>query len=83
LPGLCLRLQNSKSQAEQQRMLKEAEFSFKQLTPSVRTAGSALPLHQPPHCMGRVDDARMMATTSLKLDPNNAQVEGLALELNA
>src|SRR4029077_20080227 len=31
--------------------------------------------------MGRIEDARIMAVTSLKLDPNNGQMEGLVGQL--
>jgi thioredoxin-like negative regulator of GroEL len=67
-----------KSEAEFQRVLKEAEFTFRQsfafcpYSPEAlfRYVNLLLPLN-------RVDDALLLAETCLKLDPYNVQVMGL------
>jgi tetratricopeptide (TPR) repeat protein len=68
--------------AEYQRVLKEAEFAFKQAYAFCPYSPEALfryinLLLQ----MGRVDEALMLATTSQKLDPFNGQIENLIFEL--
>jgi tetratricopeptide (TPR) repeat protein len=73
-----------KSEAEFQRLLKEAEFTFKQAfvfcpySPEAlfRYVNLLLPLN-------RVDDALSLAETCLKLDPYNAQVIGLVANLQS
>jgi len=69
--------------AAQQRMLKEAEFSFKQAYAFCPYSPEAVFRYINLLIgMGRVEDARLMAVTSLKLDPNNGQMEGLVNELD-
>jgi thioredoxin-like negative regulator of GroEL len=76
------RIGNAKTPAEQQRMLKEAEFAFKQAyafcpySPEALFRWINLLL-----TTGRVDDAMLIATTSQKLDPFNAQIDNLIFEL--
>jgi tetratricopeptide (TPR) repeat protein len=73
-----------KSEAEFQRVLKEAEFTFRQAfafcpySPEAlfRYINLLLPLN-------RVDDALLLAETCLKLDPYNAQVLGLVENLRS
>ena len=73
-----------KSEAEFQRLLKEAEFTFRQAfvfcpySPEAlfRYVNLLLPLN-------RVDDALLLAETCLKLDPYNAQVIGLVANLQS
>ncbi|HZR20438.1 MAG TPA: hypothetical protein VFE51_24365, partial [Verrucomicrobiae bacterium] len=73
-----------KSEAEFQRLLKEAEFTFRQAfafcpySPEAlfRYVNLLLPL-------SRVDDALLLTETCLKLDPYNAQVLGLADNLRS
>jgi tetratricopeptide (TPR) repeat protein len=68
--------------AEYQRVLKEAEFAFKQAyaycpySPEAIFRYINLLLG-----MGRLDEALMLATTSQKLDPFNGQIENLIFEL--
>ena len=77
------RLARPKTPAEQQRMLKEAEFSFKQAYAFCPYSPEAVFRYiNLLISTGRVDDARRMATTSLKLDPNNGQMAGLVGELD-
>jgi tetratricopeptide (TPR) repeat protein len=69
-------------QAQQQRMLKEAEFAFKQAYAFCPYSPEAL--FRWVNLLittGRTDDALLIATTSQKLDPFNAQIENLILEL--
>ena len=76
------RIANSKTPEEQRRMVKEAEFAFKQAyafcpySPEALFRWINLLLST-----GRVDDALLIATTSQKLDPFNGQIENLILEL--
>jgi tetratricopeptide (TPR) repeat protein len=73
-----------KSEAEFQRVLREAEFTFRQAfafcpySPEAlfRYVNLLLPLN-------RVDDALLLAETCLKLDPYNAQVVGLVENLRS
>ncbi|HTL18576.1 MAG TPA: tetratricopeptide repeat protein, partial [Patescibacteria group bacterium] len=73
-----------KTEAEFQRLLKEAEFTFRQAfafcpySPEAlfRYVNLLLPLN-------RVDDALLLAETCLKLDPYNAQVIGLVDNLRS
>jgi beta-lactamase regulating signal transducer with metallopeptidase domain len=76
------RIANANTPAEKQQMAKEADFAFRQACaldpvgpePVFRYARLLLDL-------GRLDDARIVTQTALKLDPNNAQVEMLTREL--
>jgi tetratricopeptide (TPR) repeat protein len=73
-----------KSEAEFQRILKEAEFTFRQAfafcpySPEAvfRYVNLLVPLN-------RLDDASLIARTCLKLDPYNGQVKGLVDNLEA
>jgi thioredoxin-like negative regulator of GroEL len=63
-------------------MLKEAEFAFKQAYAYCPYSPEAIFRYiNLLITMGRVDEAILMATTSQKLDPFNAQIEGLIYEL--
>ncbi len=68
--------------AEMQRMLREAEFAFKQAyafcpySPEALFRWVNLLL-----TTGRIDEALLIATTSQKLDPFNGQIENLIYEL--
>jgi beta-lactamase regulating signal transducer with metallopeptidase domain len=78
------RVANSKSPEEKEQMIKAADFAFRQayaLCPQspeavFRYANLLVSL-------GRVNDARLLAETTLKFDPENAQVRGLAKRLKA
>src|SRR5438034_2374339 len=70
------RIPQAKSVEEQKRMIKEAEFSFKQAYAFCPYSPEAVFRYiNLLISMGRVEDARIMAVTSLKLDPNNGQME--------
>ncbi len=72
-----------KKHAEYQRMLKEAEFAFKQSYAFCPYSPEAIFRYiNLLVSIGRIDDARIIAVTSQKLDPFNAQMENLILELN-
>src|SRR5687768_9892586 len=77
------RIANSKNHVEQQRMLREAEFAFKQAyafcpySPEAVFRYINLLL-----TLGRVDEAQLIAKTSQKLDPYNGQLKGLIGELD-
>jgi len=76
------RIPNAKSVEEQRRMIKEAEFAFKQAYAFCPYSPEAVFRYINLLIgMGRVDDARIMATTSFKLDPNNGQMEALVNQL--
>jgi len=76
------RIPNAKSVDEQRRMIKEAEFAFKQAYAFCPYSPEAVFRYINLLIgMGRVDDARIMATTSFKLDPNNGQMEALVNQL--
>jgi tetratricopeptide (TPR) repeat protein len=72
------RFNNSKSPAEQQRMIKEADFTFKQafaycpFSPEAVYRYVNLLLS-----MGRLDDAILIVRTCLKLDPYNDSIKNL------
>ncbi|MEO6034743.1 MAG: DUF2723 domain-containing protein [Verrucomicrobiota bacterium] len=72
------RVANSKSPADQQRMIKEAEFSFKQsfaycpYSPEAVYRYVNLLLS-----MQRLDDAIAIVQTCKKLDPDNTSIDGL------
>ncbi len=76
------RLEHPKTAEEQRRALKEAEFAFKQAyafcpySPEAVFRYINLLL-----TLGRVEDARLIAVTSQKLDPNNGQMQNLVSEL--
>ena len=76
------RISAARSPQDQQRMLKEAEFAFKQAyafcpySPEALFRWVNLLL-----TTGRIDDALLLATTSQKLDPFNGQIENLIFEL--
>jgi tetratricopeptide (TPR) repeat protein len=70
------------NQPEYQRMLKEAEFAFKQAYAFCPYSPEAIFRYiNILITTGRVDDAILMAVTSQKLDPFNAQIQGLIFEL--
>jgi tetratricopeptide (TPR) repeat protein len=70
------------NQPEYMRMLKEAEFAFKQAYAFCPYSPEAIFRYiNILITTGRVDDAILMATTSQKLDPFNAQIQGLIYEL--
>ncbi len=77
------RCNNTQNPAEKQRMLKEADFAYRQsfafapFSPEVvfHYAGFLA-------MTGRFDDALLVANTCLKLDPNNAQADYLIKQLN-
>ena len=76
------RIGAARTPQEQQRMLREAEFAFKQAyafcpySPEALFRWVNLLLTS-----GRIDDALLIATTSQKLDPFNGQIENLIYEL--
>jgi thioredoxin-like negative regulator of GroEL len=77
------RISASKSPQEQQRMLREAEFAFKQAYAFCPYSPEAVFRYiNLLIAIGRVDDARLIARTSQKLDPNNGQMETLVQELD-
>jgi tetratricopeptide (TPR) repeat protein len=76
------RISNAKNPAEQQRMLKEADFAFKQAYAFCPYSPEALFRYVNLLIgTGRYDDALLIATTSQKLDPFNAQIDNLIFEL--
>jgi thioredoxin-like negative regulator of GroEL len=76
------RLGNSKSPQEQQRMIKEAEFAFKQAYAFCPYSPEAVFRYiNLLISLGRVNDAYLIAVTSRKLDPNNPQMDNLVGEL--
>jgi tetratricopeptide (TPR) repeat protein len=71
-----------KNNAEQQRMLKEAEFAFKQALAFCPYSPEAVFRYvQLLLALNRVSDALLIAETCLSLDPYNGQVEGLVNSL--
>ena len=67
---------------EQQRMLKEAEFAFKQAYAFCPYSPEAVFRYVNLLIgTGRIDDAMLIATTSRRLDPNNGQMDNLVKEL--
>lgn len=71
-----------KNTTEQQRMLKEAEFAFKQALAFCPYSPEAVFRYvQLLLALNRVGDALLIAETCLSLDPFNAQVEGLVNSL--
>jgi hypothetical protein len=72
------RITNAKTPDEKQRMTKEADFAFRQALALCPTSPEALSRYVDLLLnSNRADDARLLAGTSLKLDPNNAQVQSL------
>ncbi len=76
------RMSNSRSSLEQKRMVREAEFALKQAFAycpfSPEVAGRLVQLLAQ---MGRIDDALLIATSYLKLDPNNDSIVGILKQL--
>jgi hypothetical protein len=69
-------------QAEHARMLKEAEFAFKQAYALCPYSPEAIFRYiNLLATMGRLDEALLMVNTSIKLDPFNGQLENLRSEL--
>src|SRR4030095_9947732 len=70
------------NQPEYQRMQKKADFAFKQAYAFCPYSPEAIFRYiNILITTGRVDDAILMAVTSQKLDPFNAQIQGLIFEL--
>ena len=77
------RIDNAKSEPERQRALKEAEFAFKQAFAFCPYSPEALYRFVNILIRNmRIDDARFMAATAKKLDPDNAQLDNLIKELD-
>ncbi len=76
------RFRHARNSADQMRMLKEADFAYRQAfaycpySPEAVFRYVNLLLST-----GKVDDALLVAATCFKLDPNNNQVEGLVRQL--
>jgi hypothetical protein len=76
------RITNADTPAEKQQMAKEADFAFRQayaldpISPEVVFRYVQLLLS-----LDRLDDARLVAETTLKLDPENAQIHALVEQL--
>ena len=67
---------------EKQRMTKEADFAFRQAFALCPTSPEALYRYVTLLLSSnRADEARLLAETSLKLDPKNAQVQSLLEQL--
>ena len=77
------RIANAKSQPDQQRMVREAEFAFKQAYAFCPYSPEAVFRYiNLLISMGRIDDARLIARTSRQLDPYNPQMLSLVQELD-
>ena len=77
------RISNAKTPAEQQRVIKAAEFAFKQSYAYCPYSPEALfRFVQLLTMLGRVDEALLLAQTSYKMDPYNGQIEILISQLN-
>jgi len=77
------RMDHPSSPAEQQRVMKEAEFAFKQAYAFCPYSPEAL--YRFVNLLirsGRVDDARLLARTSKQLDPHNTALDNLINELS-
>ena len=73
---------NAKTPDEKQRMTKEADFAFRQAFALCPTSPEALSRYvELLVSANRADDARLLAGTSLKLDPQNAGVKSLLEQL--
>ena len=76
------RLQTSRIPTEQQRMLKEAEFAFKQSFAFCPYSPEALFRYiNILVTLNRVNEALLLSHTALKFDPANGQIKGLMDEL--
>jgi hypothetical protein len=76
------RIANAKSHTDQQRMLREAEFAFKQAYAFCPYSPEAVFRYiNLLISIGRIEDARLIARTSQKLDPYNPQMQSLVQEL--
>jgi thioredoxin-like negative regulator of GroEL len=76
------RISAAKSTAEQQMMIREAEFAFKQAYAFCPYSPEALfRFINLLLTTARVDDALLLAYTSKKMDPFNAQIDNLIAEL--
>jgi tetratricopeptide (TPR) repeat protein len=80
------RLNNSHDPAERQRLLKEADFAYRQAF-AFAPFNAEVVFPYVTFLMGpdvnRVDDAILVAETCHKLDPNNGQVENMLEQLQA
>ncbi len=76
------RFRNAKTQPERERMLKEADFAYKQAFAFCPFSPEAV-FHYVKLLAdtGRFDDALVVAETCFKLDPDNGVVENLVLQL--
>lgn len=77
------RIDHPSSPAEQARVMREAEFAFKQAYAFCPYSPEAL--YRYVNLLiraGRIDDARMLATASKQLDPHNAALDNLINELD-
>jgi tetratricopeptide (TPR) repeat protein len=74
----------SQNPAEKLRMFKEADFAYRQAFAFAPFSPEVV-FHYVNFLatVGRLDDAVLVAATCLKLDPNNAQVDGLVKYLNS
>jgi tetratricopeptide (TPR) repeat protein len=71
-----------KTEAERERMIREADFAFRQAFAFCPYSPEAVFRYvQLLMGLGRVEDARMVAETCHKLDPENGQVEALVNQL--
>jgi len=78
------RVSHSRTPAEQQRMIKEADFAFRQSFAFCPYSPEAVFRYVPLLVnSGRVDDAILVAETCHKLDPNNGSVSDLLNNLNS
>lgn len=76
------RVNNAKSTAEQQRMIKEADFAFRQAFAYCPYSPEAVFRYaQLLAITGRFADALLIATTAQRLDPFNSSVVGLVEQL--
>jgi thioredoxin-like negative regulator of GroEL len=76
------RITNARLPDEQRRMIKEAEFAFKQAYAFCPYSPEALfRFINLLLSTGRIDDGLLLANTSQKLDPFNGQIENLIFEL--
>ena len=76
------RVYNSKSPADQQRMIREADFAFRQAFAFCPYSPEAVFRYsQLLAGLGRIDDALLVVNTCLKLDPYSGQVSYLAKSL--
>ena len=77
------RVFNSKSPTDQQRMIREADFTFRQAFAFCPYSPEAVFRYsQLLAGLGRIEDALLVVNTCLKLDPYNGLVSGLAKSLS-